>query len=148
MFFFDLDHCKLLQLVSLQMTSSLIPSCLPATLQSLLSHVASSCIPTHPLSLSFLPFCVFVPKLQSNSFLRTVLLEFNPPSLSFQPLFHCENLGSDLDPFLESGPAQPPSPPCCSADTPTQGILFYSSTIQPHPLIPLFITHTSTVSEP
>lgn len=145
MFFFDLDHCKLLQLVSLQMASSLIPSCVPTTLQSLLFHIAFQ-LHSHPFSLSFLPFCVFVPKLEYNSFLRTVLLEFNPPSLPFQPLFHCENLGSDLDPFLESGPAHPPSPPCCS-DTPTQGILFHSSTI-PYPLIPLFITQTSTVSEP
>ena len=63
-----------------------LPHCIPATLP-----------PTD--SLSFLPFYVFVPKLQSNSFLRAVLLEFNPPSLSFQPLFHCGNLGSDLAPF-------------------------------------------------
>lgn len=74
----------------------------------------SSCTPIHPLSLSFLPFCVFVPKLQSNSFLRAVLLEFNPPSLPFQPLFHCENLGSDLV-FLASGPAHPHSHPPTAA---------------------------------
>lgn len=70
----------------------------------------SSCTPTHPLLLSFLPFCVFVPKLQSNSFLRAVLLEFNPPSLPFQPLFHCEKLGSDIDPFERLDPLVYPAP--------------------------------------
>lgn len=100
-FFLDLDRGKRLQLAPLQMASSLAHLNASRPLSLFLPRCNSGCTPTRPLSLSFLPFCVFffVPKLQSNSFLRAVLLEFNPPSLPFQPLFHCENLGSDRDPF-------------------------------------------------
>lgn len=119
MSFFDLD--KQPQLVSLQMFSFSSDGVHAETSFSLAQH--SSCTATHPPSLSFLPFCIFVPKLRSNSFLRAVLLEFNPPSLPFQPLFYCENLGSDLSFFFffQSGLAHPPNPPCCCccfADTP------------------------------
>lgn len=92
-----------------------------------------------------------MPKLQPNSFLRAVLLEFNPPSLPFQPLFHCENLGSDLGPFLESGPAHPPNPLLVFCRNPNRGHSLPSLhpfTIQPNPLIPLLITFTTTLSEP
>lgn len=100
---FTLCLCRCLHLAYLNATEHLFHLFSPT--------LHFSCTPNRPLSLSSLPFCFFVPKLQPNSFLRAVLLEFNPPSLPFQPLFHCENLGSDLGPFLESRPAHPPNPP-------------------------------------
>lgn len=65
------------------------PHPLPHSIPAALSH------PPHPHThtLSLLPVSAFVPELQYNSFLRAVLLKFNPPSLPFQPLFHCQNLG-------------------------------------------------------
>lgn len=94
-----------------------------------------------PITPLFSPLCIFVSKLQSNSFLRAVLLEFNPPSLPFQPFFHCE------DSWLRPGPllygddqlihphACPPSPPLPSPHHPTPSIptiLFYHPSIPPH----------------
>lgn len=139
---FTLCLCRCLHLAYLNATEHLFHLFSPT--------LHFSCTPNRPLSLSSLPFCFFVPKLHPNSFLRAVLLEFNPPSLPFQPLFHCENLGSDLGPFLESRPAHPPNPPvfCRNPNRGHSLPFLHPFTIQPDPLIPLLITFTTTLSEP
>lgn len=111
MLFFSLDCYKQPQPVCLQMLVSngthvdsflslftFLPHCIPA------AHIPPSHPPTCSHYLFFRSaFLFFVPKLRSNSFLRAVLLEFNPPSLPFQPLFHCETLGSDLNTLKTAG---------------------------------------------
>lgn len=104
------EACLCLSL-SLYLALSLMPYLLPA------SHSRHTFLLSLPITPLFSPLCIFVSKLQSNSFLRAVLLEFNPPSLPFQPFFHCEDSWLRPGPLLYGEdrlihpPACPLSPP-------------------------------------
>lgn len=87
--------------------------------------------PTFPIFSPILHF--FVHKLQSNSFLRAVLPEFNPPSLPLSAFILLWKTWLRPRPFSESELAHPscpaPHPQDCNHNIPTQ--IFFFNFLRP-----------------